>query len=1161
MVKEGLLLLSGNHSYYTNDSFVDDEDDLDVVVEGLQGENTMGIGQENNNLETNDDFQYNAQRLFRVKTDGEDKAYCTNRISTAKYNLATFFPKFLLEQFSRYANLFFLFVALIQQLPHVSPTGRYTTLVPLVIVLSMTAIKELAEDWKRRKADETVNRRKVKVFRELAFKTVSWTDVKVGDVVKVLNNQFFPADLLLLSSSEPQAMCYVETANLDGETNLKIRQGVQGTANLISREKIRKMKAQVECEQPNERLYKFVGNIIVEDSNQDEPLVIPMGADQFLQRGAQLRNTPWVYGVVVYSGHETKLLKNNKAAPIKRSNVDNIYNRQIIYLFGVLIFLSVVSTIVYSVWVKNNDVWYLRSNVLNSVLTFFTFIILYNNIIPISLIITLDIVKYFQALVFINNDMDMYHEETDTPARARTSALNEELGQVQYVFSDKTGTLTQNDMRFMKCTVGGIAYGDFQTIPGSFSDPSLLDNLTNGHGTASVIRETLTLLAVCHTVIPERDRINPDIIVYQAASPDEAALVEAVKVLGFSFNVRQPDRIIINALGNDETFFILNILEFNSTRKRMSVIVRDEHNTIRLFCKGADSVVFERLGQKQLFKEQTVHHLHAFASEGLRTLCVAERVLTEEEYNSWVSVYNQASTSLVDRAQRLDDAAELIERDLFLLGATAIEDKLQDDVPNTISALIDAGIKVWVCTGDKQETAINIGFSCKLLNSSMDLLIVGNMSTASEMLQWCEEEFRRVESHHDHALGLVIDGHGLELALLPGIRSVWLALAKKCRSVICCRVSPLQKAEIVRLVRDSESAITLAIGDGANDVGMIQAAHVGIGISGNEGLQAARSSDYSIGQFKYLKKLLLVHGAWSYRRITLLILYSFYKNIALYLIEFWYAFMNGFSGQILFDRWVIALYNVLFTLLPPLAIGMLDQHLSAETLMAIPSLYRSGQRREHFNSKVFWVWTINSIYHSIILFFLPMRMLRDETLVANGTAAGQWVIGHIVYSVVVYTVTLKAAQVTLTWTKYHHIAIWGSAAIWFIFTLGYFELGSAPFSPFGTEVVGVERYMYSSARAWFLFFLFPFLALFPDFSFEIVRQLIFPSKEDYLRKKETSPHTEIFPPMPRMEEGLEDGTAQEHMGFAFSQNENTASVTQSDLVRVYDTTILKPDGE
>eukprot|EP00054_Salpingoeca_dolichothecata_P013519 m.75492 g.75492 ORF g.75492 m.75492 type:complete len:1176 (-) comp20522_c0_seq1:32-3559(-) len=1102
------------------------------------------------------------------------QAFLHNRISTTKYNVLTFLPKFLFEQFSRYANLFFLFTAIVQQFPGVSPTGRYTTIGPLSVVLAATAIKELAEDWKRMQADTEVNHRRVKVFREGTFVTLRWTEIQVGDLVKVLNNQFFPADLVLLSSSEPQGMCYVETANLDGETNLKIRQALPQTSSLTTTRDVRFCSGHIECEGPNNRLYKFIGNVKLNQGNS-----LPLGPDQLLLRGAQLRNTPWVYGVVVYTGHESKLMQNASAAPIKRSNVDDVTNKQIILLFFVLLALCCFSTIANAVWLGDHESadWYLGyengSEPQNPILTFFTFVILYNNLIPISLIITLELVKFVQALVFINNDLDMYDPETDTPAQARTSTLNEELGQVQYIFSDKTGTLTRNKMQFLKCTIGGIKYGDVveqpiePNAPTGFHDPHLLENLTSGHQTASVIREWLTLLATCHTVVPERDRENPDKIIYQAASPDEHALVTAVKHLGFSFNTRTPESVTISALGQDERYEILNVLEFNSTRKRMSVIVRCPNGQIKLYCKGADSVIYERLAPNQPFADATLGHLKDFASDGLRTLCLAVAQLDDETYTQWNNRYKEACTALVDRADKMDAAAALIEKDLFLLGATAIEDRLQDGVPETIRHLAQAGIKIWVLTGDKQETAINIGFSCKLLLPSMKLLICNEDTHAAT-----EQYITRTKSELDfdstdpERLALIIDGHTLAFALSDELAPSWLALAKRCKAVVCCRVSPKQKADVVRLVKNSDKAITLAIGDGANDVSMIQAAHVGVGISGQEGLQAARASDYSFSQFRFLKKLLLVHGHWSYTRVTSVILYSFYKNIALYLIQFWFAMVNGFSGQILFERWNIAAFNVFFTLLQPLAIGIFDQPVSAESLMTIPQLYKSCQRGDAFNTRVFWGWAVNSIAHSILLFWLPYAGMSHNVVHATGLNVGMWFVGESIYSLVVFTVILKAALIMKYWTIWNHISLWGSMLIWIIFSVIYFNLWySMALGGIGYEVYGLAQQIYSSGAYWFSIFLVCTLVLTPDFMYETVQKLFFPTPADVVRERESKAQT-VLPPLEVPTDGdewvvVDHEEALPHYGYAFSQNESNATVTQAEVIRRYDTNMDKPLGD
>uniref|UniRef100_A0A673GFL9 Phospholipid-transporting ATPase n=1 Tax=Sinocyclocheilus rhinocerous TaxID=307959 RepID=A0A673GFL9_9TELE len=414
-------------------------------------------------------------------------------------------------------------------------------------------------------------------------------------------------------------------------------------------------------------------------------------------------------------------------------------------------------------------------------LNFLTFIILFNNLIPISLLVTLEVIKFVQAF-FINWDTDMLYEATNTPAMARTSNLNEELGQVKYIFSDKTGTLTCNVMQFKKCTIAGVAYGHSSqsTEEAGFNDPSLLENLRSNHPTASVIQEFMTMMAICHTAVPEH---IDNKITYQAASPDEGALVRAAQNLGFVFTGRTPDCVIVESVSTD----VLGI-DDKFTRKRMSVIMRTPSGKIRLYCKGADTVIYERLADSSRYKDITLKHLEQFATEGLRTLCFAVADISESSYQQWLEVYHRASTSLQNRALKMEESYELIEKNLQLLGATAIEDKLQDKVPETIETLMKADIKIWILTGDKQETAINIGHSCKLLTKNMGLLVInedtldGTRETLSHHCSMLGDAL-----HKENDFALIIDGKTLKYALTFGARQYFLDLALSCKAVICCR--------------------------------------------------------------------------------------------------------------------------------------------------------------------------------------------------------------------------------------------------------------------------------------------------------------------------------------------------------------------------------------
>jgi phospholipid-transporting ATPase len=835
--------------------------------------------------------------------------YVDNHISTAKYNVVTFLPKFLFEQFSKYANLFFLFTAALQQIPNLSPTNQYTTIGPLMVVLLVSAGKELVEDYKRKTQDKMLNSSKARVLQGSSFVDTKWVNVGVGDIVRVESEEPFPADIILLASSEPEGLCYIETANLDGETNLKIKQAIPETCVLVSNNELSRLGGRLRSEQPNSSLYTYEATMTIAAGGGEKEL--PLTPDQLLLRGATLRNTPWIHGVVVFTGHETKLMRNATATPIKRTAVEKQLNYLVLMLICMLLALSVVSSLGDLILhvIHGGEFAYIgylpTSTALQKLQTFWadmaTYWVLFSALVPISLFVTVELVKYWHALL-INDDLDMYYDKMDTPAVCRTSSLVEELGMVEYIFSDKTGTLTCNQMEFRQCSISGIQYAEEvpEDLRATFQDgvevgihdfDRLKENLKT-HESRVAMHHFLTLLATCHTVIPERTDEKGGAIKYQAASPDEGALVEGAVLMGYQFSARKPRAVQIIVGGEIFEYELLAVCEFNSTRKRMSTIFRCPDGVIRCYCKGADTVILERLSPDNPHVEQTLQHLEEYASEGLRTLCLAMREIPEDEFQQWWKIFDAAQTTVSgNRAENLDKAAELLEKNMYLLGATAIEDRLQDGVPETIHTLQDAGIKVWVLTGDRQETAINIGMSCKLISEDMTLLIV-NEESAAATRDNIQKKLHAIRTQGDgtiamETLALIIDGKSLTYALEKGLDKDFLDLAVMCKAVICCRVSPLQKALVVKLVKKHLKAILLAIGDGANDVSMIQAAHIGVGISGMEGLQAARSADISIGQFRYLRKLLLVHGAWSYQRVSKTILYSFYKNITLYMTQFW----------------------------------------------------------------------------------------------------------------------------------------------------------------------------------------------------------------------------------------------------------------------------------
>lgn len=300
-------------------------------------------------------------------------------------------------------------------------------------------------------------------------------------------------------------------------------------------------------------------------------------------------------------------------------------------------------------------------------------------------------------------------------------------------------------------------------------------------------------------------------------------------------------------------------------------------------------------------REKTQQQLDNYARQGLRVLVMARRTLTFTEYNEWAQKHQEFELTLESRDKKIRDSFAALESGLQLLGATGIEDRLQEGVPETIAALMAAGIIVWVLTGDKPETAINVAYSAKLFTSNMELLrLTARSRDAAEnsILFFLNEiEKHEVGQFEDDARGnkgraLVVDGKTLTfiLDLRSNLTKPFLRLTKHCVSVLCCRSTPLQKAFLVKIVKEELRMSTLAIGDGANDVSMIQMADVGVGISGQEGMQAVMASDFTLARFRLLERLLLVHGHWCYDRLARMILYFFYKNAVSFFFFLWVKF-------------------------------------------------------------------------------------------------------------------------------------------------------------------------------------------------------------------------------------------------------------------------------
>uniref|UniRef100_A0A6Q2X9X6 Phospholipid-transporting ATPase n=1 Tax=Esox lucius TaxID=8010 RepID=A0A6Q2X9X6_ESOLU len=1073
--------------------------------------------------------------------------YSGNAIKTYKYNALTFLPLNLFEQFKRAANLYFLALLILQIIPQITTLPWYTTLVPLVLVLGITAIKDLVDDLARHRMDNEINNRKCE------------------------------ADILLLSSSNPNSLCYVETAELDGETNLKFKMGLKETDERLQEEsQLAQFDAMIVCEEPNNRLDKFTGTM---HWRRDR---FPLNLDNMILRGCRVRNTDVCHGLVIFAGADTKIMRNGGKTRFKRTKIDELMNYMVYTIFVMLVLLCAGLAIGNSFWYAEigSKAWYLYDGLNQSAsyrgfLSFWGYIIVLNTMVPISLYVSVEVIRLGQSK-FINWDLQMYYREKDTPAKARTTTLNEQLGQIEYIFSDKTGTLTQNIMAFKKCTIAGQTFGEkrwfcyiwivldfswnkYADRKFEYQDHSLVACIRSGKNKEAL--EFFKLLSLCHTVMVEQNENGET----NAASPDEGALVTAARNFGFVFLSRTQDTITVSELDQKNTYEMLALLDFNSDRKRMSIILRFPDGRIRLYCKGADTVIYERLSPNSRYKEVTQTALDIFANETLRTLCLCYKDISKEEYDSWAAKHKAASVSTGNREAALDQVYEQIENNLMMIGATAIEDKLQDGVPETIAKLAKADIKIWVLTGDKKETAENIGFSCHLLDDDMQIHygedvkyvtflfplkttgICPSVSPQNEILYEKKKKRRRLRlkrlgrrpaSSVPQDATQPIDDWEKEMRQVDFVN-----MACECEAVICCRVTPKQKANVVSLVKKYKDAVTLSIGDGANDVNMIKTADIGVGISGQEGMQAVMSSDYAFAQFRYLERLLLVHGRWSYIRMCKFLRYFFFKNFAFTLVHFWYSFFSGFSAQIAYEDWFITLYNVMYTSLPVLLVGLLDQDVNDKLSQKFPKLYLPGQQGALFNYKNFFISLFHGIFTSLVIFFIPYGAFL-QTMGQDGEAPSDYQsLAVVMASSLILTVNLQISLETSYWTFVNCFAVLCSIAIFFGIMFDIHSAGIHVIFPSTFTFTGVASNTLRQPYLWLTIILTVGISLLPVICIEFLSKTIWPSVGDKVqrhRKKYEMEEEEKKKPAP-----FQRGRASRRSAYAFSHSRGYADLIAS----------------
>ncbi|KAE9552729.1 hypothetical protein FO519_004046 [Halicephalobus sp. NKZ332] len=859
--------------------------------------------------------------------------FTKNVVRNQKYNIFTFLPLTLFEQFKFFLNLYFLFVALSQFFPSLKIGNLYSYWVPLGFVLGITIIREGYEEFLRYWRDRKLNNEKYQKFDVLGSKLIKSKDIRVGDVLILHKNQRIPADVILLRTSEINGSCFIKTDQLDGETDWKLKHAIPMLQELEKDEDIFHVDCEIFAESPHKDINSFIGTStrILNNQKIENPLSIEnvLWASTTLTAGT-------ILVLVIYTGKETRSELNRSKPQYKVGLLD----KEVDFLtFLLFIFLACLT--IGSMFVRGFQYDWPNKLV--------RFALIYSYIIPISLKVNMELAKLYHSF-FIGRDKTMPN------IQVRTSSIPEELGRISYLLTDKTGTLTKNEMKFKKLHIGSISLSEdaFEEVKKVVEKKEMKSPIE------IKISKAVESIALCHNVTPLQESNSK---IYQASSPDEIALVEWAESVGVSLTARDTRSMTLSSDGKTHEFEILHIFPFTPDRKRMGIITKNLTTGEILFNnKGADSVISKMVGYNDWLEEECTN----MAREGLRTMVFAKKSLTQQELNEFNQKLHSAKMSTVDRGKNIEETIKSIEFNMSLICVTGVEDKLQDNVRASIESLIQAGIKICMLTGDKQETALSIAKSCGIFKKTSQIILINAGIMKEETLEELEKAKEKTYRTSDSVL--LLSGETLEVCL-QFEEKIFGEIFDLCETTVVYRCSPDQKAKIALLLKKKHPQRRIAaIGDGGNDVTMIQEAHIGIGIESKDGKQASLAADFSVTDFSNICPLFMVHGRNAYKQTSILAQYVMHRGIIIAVIQAIYTFLNRMRTTQVFDNFLMVNYTTIYTPLAALAI-LTDHDTSRKASLTYSELYKELRRGRSLTLKTFFIWVLISIYQGGFLYY------------------------------------------------------------------------------------------------------------------------------------------------------------------------------------------------
>ncbi|KAI5169771.1 phospholipid-translocating ATPase [Pancytospora epiphaga] len=990
-----------------------------------------------------------------------------NKISSSRYNLINFIPLNIFHQLSKYSTLFFFFTFILLCIPAISPFSPWPYFLAFLIVVGISMIKDGIEDYRRHTNDREINMATCKIVnRENRLEEKFVMDLEEGEYIYLVKHDEVPADVLVLhcgSSSGCASFCYIDTSNLDGESNLKKRMspfeisqkcGEPSNENVCTGfEEIRAKIKSFGVKDTGDTFLDFHCSVDVEDAEKGKSTYVG-DEKNILLRGSILRNTRYIFGLVVAVGQNTKQCKScpgtRKGKSLFEKEMDHI-----LLIIAFIYLVMLISTTIIGAYMSysNDNILYINSyaKFKKVVKLLFSNYILYSYLIPLSLYVMMEVCRFIHTL-YIHYDRDMKID--GVKSICRNSTVIEDLGVIDYLLTDKTGTMTRNSMTLklmhIRHTSNLTNKKDiFKLLRKNSSDKlewtSNREDEDKEQGEPHVdlqdvafcINIILLSMLVCNSV----EVVNGN---YEGISQDELCFLKAIKQYKYEILSKDDTSLKLLMGGKELSVDLIHTVDFTSKRQSMSVVV-ELNRKYMLLCKGSDQRLLDGKRDSKIVKLLN-------GAGDYRSLVWKGKELSKkdvEEIKTAKSYKNQSNnteiTKMVDR--HLKDAS--------YLGTTFIEDELQEEVPETMRMMEDAGIKVWMVTGDKRETALSCARNAGLIRHGRCYREMEGREVVKELEELLNsrnnrdsggQPARMISTVSDQINRIIYSSSGTDPSLAAsrddnlnmsrGDRNINLF---DCACVVIYRTTPSQKGQIASLMAKCGKN-TIAIGDGNNDVAMLKDSHVGVGIIGKEGTQASLVADFAIPRFKLIRNLLLVHGRYNLMRYSKMSINAYYKNLVFIFIQYFYNFYNGASGRPIYNAFFLNYYNLFFTSLIPFSVALFDRDVPVRTVVQDPCVYKHA--RSQFCRRIIWINIVFAILESAVIFFCLYAFLRFDLSNSTGRL-GSFSVSSTLFSIIVFSAVIfrqiKQTSFVVVWT---YLALGLSILFYLVMLFGLQEIGA-----------------------------------------------------------------------------------------------------------------------